>query len=381
MKKRVFVASLVVVAALSGTVLAHVALNEGKVSKAYLVQETDKTDLSTEVDAALAENQEEEKYVVDLVSKLLNKDLDTSDWKECLEYLENNYDDIMADETVDTDKVESYITGYRWVLNDMNGVETSEETQDFDVASEEQVVTSGRYTGEIATGTNSGYDVNKVLDYIHKYWETPNPDFPNYTGMGGDCACFVSQCLYAGGKQMVGTNASSFSNWFCRTSDRNQFSKVSSTWRGAEAFAAYWKKNALEYRDFEPSYFEDRLAFREVYKYANPGDPISFINTNGRPYHTVMVSYKNRDNDREIRFAAHTSPQWEKSLYDYCKGGTKTVRVYRMSTPDPELEASYDYDMENTPIQVLDSNGENINIEVQEESNQGFWSRLFGRNR
>ncbi len=374
MKKKQFIAGLMVTVALSGAVLAHVTLNGGKVSKASTPGATMQTSSVETVDAALKENQEEEKYVVELVSKLTNKELATKDWKECLEYLEANYETVMADETVDTDKVASYVEGYRYVLNDINGVEQAPETVE-----NTEVVTSARNTEEVATGTNNGYDVNKVLEYINEYWQEPNPEYPNYNGMGGDCACFVSQCLHAGGKQMVGTNAASFSNWFCRTNDRNQFSKVSSTWRGAEAFAAYWKKNALEYKDFEPSYFEDRLTFRDVYRYANPGDPISFINSNGRPYHTVMVSYKNRDNDREIRFAAHTSPQLDKSLFDYCKGGTKTVRVYRMTTPDPALEASYDYDMENTYIEVLDSNGENINIAPQEQSRKSFWNRLFGR--
>lgn len=69
----------------------------------------------------------------------------------------------------------------------------------------------------------------------------------------------------------------------------------------------------------------------------------------------------------------------EKSLYDYCQGGTKTVRVYRMSNPDPALEATYDYDMENTPIQILDSNGENVNIEPQQPVERSFWDRLLGR--
>ena len=379
MKKKQFIAGLMVTVALSGAVLAHVTLNGGKVSKASTPDATMQTSSVNTVDEALKENQEEEKYVVELVSELANKDLDAGDWKECLEYLEANYETVMADETVDADKVASYVEGYRYVLNDINGVEEVPQVADNSEEATSEVVTSGGNTEEVATGTNSGYNVDKVLEYIHEYWEEPNPDFPNYTGMGGDCACFVSQCLYAGGKQMVGTNAASFSNWFCRTSDRNQFSKVSSTWRGAEAFAAYWKKNAIEYKEFAPECFDDRLAFREVYKYANPGDPISFINSNGRPYHTVMVSYKNRNNDREIRFAAHTSPQWEKSLYDYCQGGTKTVRVYRMSNPDPALEATYDYDMENTPIQILDSNGENVNIEPQQPVERSFWDRLLGR--
>lgn len=58
----------------------------------------------------------------------------------------------------------------------------------------------------------SGYDPVKAAAYSNKYVSpTPlpdgvasdssyyNPDYPNYIGQGGDCANFVSQCLYAGG--------------------------------------------------------------------------------------------------------------------------------------------------------------------------------------
>jgi hypothetical protein len=35
--------------------------------------------------------------------------------------------------------------------------------------------------------------------------------------------------------------------------------------------------------------------------------------------------------------------------------------------------------MENTPIQILDSNGENVNIEPQQPVERSFWDRLLGR--
>jgi len=383
MKKRV-VAGVLVAASLAVGVVGYQSLSTGSVSNA-----SKQTSVSTsvkETDYALVANQEEEKYIVKLVSNKTGQNLKLSDWEICLGYLEDNYDELMEDTAIDTAKVESYMQGYQIVKEEKlaetatPAVNTEAEETGTAVAAVEE---TGTAPAMEETGVNpgqTGYDVNKVLEYIHEYWEEPNPDFPNYNGMGGDCACFVSQCLYAGGMQMVGSNASNFSNWFCRTSDRNQFSKVSSTWRGAEAFAAYWKKNALEYKEFGPECFEDRLAFREVFKYGNPGDAISYINSNGRPYHTVIISYKNRDNDRELRFAGHTSPQWEKSVYDYCKNSTKTVRIYRMSQPDPALEESYDYDMEDTYVEVLDSKGENINIpEQQEEESTGFWASIFRR--
>ena len=55
-----------------------------------------------------------------------------------------------------------------------------------------------------------------------------------------------------------------------------------------------------------------------------------------------------------------------------------SVRVYRMSVPSPELEASYDYDMENIKVEVVDSKDPSTwNVEEEEG---GFWNR-FWRNR
>lgn len=353
MKKKLII-GLVMASTLAVSLITATSLKNGIVSKASKIESTKTTnkDAST-LDLAFKDNQEEEKYIVNLVSEKTNQKLTTADWEICLKYLEDNYDELIADKSIDKEKVKSYVSGYLYVKK-MNSTKQATGKDD----SQE---TFSKRTNQVATGTNAAivnntYDVSKVTDYIDKYWENYNPDFPAYDDYGGDCANFVSQCLYAGGMKMVGTNTSNFNNWFCRTKNTEQVSKVSSTWRGAEAFSYYWKNNCLECKDFDASYFEDRKAFNAIYRFANVGDAVSMLNDNGRPYHTLIVSEKNKNGDRDIRLAAHTGPQRERSLYEYVNDyWVSKVRIYRMSTPSAELEASYDYDMKNTPVEVVDS--------------------------
>lgn len=50
----------------------------------------------------------------------------------------------------------------------------------------------------VAAGTYS-YNVSKAIAYADKYCINYNSSYNSYKGRGGDCANFVSQCLYAGG--------------------------------------------------------------------------------------------------------------------------------------------------------------------------------------
>ena len=53
-----------------------------------------------------------------------------------------------------------------------------------------------------AAETTYTYSPQKAVAYADKYWSTYNDFYPNYSIIGGDCADFVSQCLYAGGLPM-----------------------------------------------------------------------------------------------------------------------------------------------------------------------------------
>ena len=67
----------------------------------------------------------------------------------------------------------------------------------------------------------SSYNPTNAIAYAETYYDTGNynPAYPDWSSYGGDCANFVSQCVYAGGKSMKGTPGTStaaenWSNWF-----------------------------------------------------------------------------------------------------------------------------------------------------------------------
>ncbi|MEK2474190.1 MULTISPECIES: amidase domain-containing protein [Streptomyces] len=64
--------------------------------------------------------------------------------------------------------------------------------------------------------TNTGYDYKAMAAYATKYWNSYNPDYPDFSGVGagGDCTNFVSQSLKAGGWQHVPGYTTDFHKWF-----------------------------------------------------------------------------------------------------------------------------------------------------------------------
>ena len=57
----------------------------------------------------------------------------------------------------------------------------------------------------------SRYNRNEVYDYAKKWAYGRNPKYLNYDTIGGDCTNFVSQCIYAGCKQM---NYNKINGWY-----------------------------------------------------------------------------------------------------------------------------------------------------------------------
>lgn len=257
---------------------------------------------------------EEEIYIAELVSLKSGKEYKTANWKECLKYLKDNYELLKRDTNVDMEKVDSYVYAY-------NTVEI-EENKPQEVVNENVCI------------TRTNYNPNKVTEYTNEYWDNPNPAYFSFEDYGGDCANFVSQAIYAGGKKMYGYKWDEFRYWFCRS--KTDLTKISSSWRGAVGFGEYWKVNAKGYKTFDGSHFTSKEAQVPVYEYTEVGDAISFLMDSGRPYHTVVCSYKNRvyedypEGSKMIHFASHTGAHKWKSVYNYLKNEDTTIRVYNM---------------------------------------------------
>lgn len=240
----------------------------------------------------------EEEYIVDLVNSMSDKKTTLDNWKFNREFLIKNYENIKKLELVNLVIVDKYIMDYETVL-------LSENNQDENIEK------------KFASSKSSATFKARVKQYVDAHWNNYNPNYPNYSSMGGDCANFVSQCLHYAGKNMVGTpgisNAQDFNNWFCQGNVHNS-KLVSSTWRGADAFKWFWKsRTTTHYIDSNMIGPPNMLLF-EV------GDAISITNANKKAIHTMIVY----STSGKVLLAAHSSNTKSANLlekYDDYGGG------------------------------------------------------------
>lgn len=248
----------------------------------------------------------QEEYVTRLITEKYKKETSISNWKMNLDFLKMNYSSLVKDENIDIDLVNSYIGGYSFIDNvkDYSNIKTKKRTK-----------------------TISTYSPEKAVEYAITYAFNYNTSkYPSYAGKGGDCANFISQALHAGGKPMMGTNSANFNNWFCRSNQLWDVDKISSTWRGADAFGDYWMTKAVSFKDFDGSYFNDSSKFKKILSYGHRGDAVSLLNSNGRPFHTLIII----DYDKEdLICAAHSNNTINASLRIY--GSFSGARIYKMS--------------------------------------------------
>lgn len=257
-----------------------------------------------EVDEAYQRMLERENYVVELINTLSDISTSFENWEENLEYLLNNYDNIILLDDINKEYINIYIETYQYLLL----------TKDFpDEKSNMMRIT-----------TDPNYSIDAAVNYAYDNCYKFNSNYPNWTSLGGDCANFVSQCLYAGGKSMKGTpgssNATNWSNSFSYGTALDT-SKVSATWRGANAFKSYWQTNSLSYKKFSS-------CTSEALSYGYRGDAVSFLNTNGAAYHTlIIVSYGNQD----LLLAQHTPSNDRRSLKNSSPAGGFIIFNMRFS--------------------------------------------------
>lgn len=218
-----------------------------------------------ELDESLKQVMEEENYIVNLINSLTEKsgsNTNIDNFKFNLEYLKKNYESIKAIKGVNVTHVDSYINAYEIVLITL------------------KMESEKKCTDEDSRSDISSYKPLDAILYANKYYSSYNKAYPDWSVYGGDCANFISQALVAGGKKMSPT-------WYSYGNKLN-ISKVSKSWRGANDFSYYWRKNAKSYKTFN-SVKEDYL------KYGKLGDVVSFLNKNGRAVHTMMITGKDDD--------------------------------------------------------------------------------------
>lgn len=160
------------------------------------------------------------------------------------------------------------------------------------------------------------YDRAHAIEYARRWALSRNPLFTDFTGQGGNCTNFVSQCVLAGSCVMNYTPT--FGWFFISSSDR------APAWTGVEFFYNFMTSND----GVGP--FMREVARREV----APGDVIQLANDEGDYYHTLFVSAVEGST---ILVCAHTNDALDRRLstYNYASARYLHVEGVRVEYNDP----------------------------------------------
>jgi len=159
------------------------------------------------------------------------------------------------------------------------------------------------------------YDREKALEYARRWAFGRNPLFENYSGIGGDCTNFVSQCIYAGSCVMNYTPT--FGWYYISPTNR------APAWTGVQFFYNFITSN----KEVGPYGREASAGELEI------GDVIQLGNAAGMYYHTLIVTGFSQDG---YLVAAHSNDALDRpiSTYDYYAARFIKIDGIRVEIPD-----------------------------------------------
>ena len=158
------------------------------------------------------------------------------------------------------------------------------------------------------------YDRTHALAYARRWALSRNPLYYDYTGIGGNCTNFVSQCLYAGSCTM---NYLPVYGWYYLSP-----AERTASWTGVQYLYNFLTGNG-SVGPFGREVSEEAL---------EPGDVVQLQNSRGDFYHTLLVS--GFDGETPL-VAAHTIDALDRPLSDYNYAAARFLHIdgVRLSVP------------------------------------------------
>ena len=142
------------------------------------------------------------------------------------------------------------------------------------------------------------YNREVVYEYAKKWAYGRNPKYYNFDPVGGDCTNFVSQCIYAGCKQM---NYNRINGWYYINGNNK-----SPSWTGVEFFYKFLTTN----NNLGPKGEETTIDKLEI------GDVVQ-LSFNGQMFSHSLIVVENGTNTNNTLIAAHTYDIFGKSVSEY----------------------------------------------------------------
>jgi len=170
------------------------------------------------------------------------------------------------------------------------------------------------------------YNRTHALAYARRWALGRNPLFSNYSGIGGDCTNFVSQCIYAGSCIM---NDTPTFGWYYITPDNR-----APAWTGVEFFYNFMTGN-----DGVGPYASETYAGG-----LQTGDVIQLADDTGDFYHTLFVT---GFDGGSYLVAAHSDDALDRPLdtYRYAEARFLHIEGVRLEVSDAfrPTEACFGY--------------------------------------
>ena len=158
------------------------------------------------------------------------------------------------------------------------------------------------------------YDRRRAVEYARRWALNRNPLFIDFTGQGGNCTSFVSQCIFAGAPIMNYTPT--FGWYYVSAEDR------APAWSGVDELydfltgAPDFTRANMGYGP----YATDMINSRAI----DIGDVIQLANSSGNFYHTLIIS---GFTDSDILVCAHSDDALDRPLSTYNYASLRVLHV------------------------------------------------------
>ena len=170
------------------------------------------------------------------------------------------------------------------------------------------------------------YNRQYAVEYARKWALSRNPLFVDFTGEGGNCTNFVSQCLFAGSSVMDFTPTF---GWYYRSLDDRapalsgvealyDFLTGSGDFAGRTAVGPF----AIEARNRQQ---------------VELGDVVQLANSEGDFYHTLMIT---GFNGNEILVSAHSDDALDRPLSSYPYASLRVLHIMGVAVELPSEESA-----------------------------------------
>ncbi|MBI5001168.1 MAG: amidase domain-containing protein [Euryarchaeota archaeon] len=154
-------------------------------------------------------------------------------------------------------------------------------------------------------GPNVFYLRNAAYGYANQWYGARNPHYNDFTGSGGDCANFVSQCLVAGGISLwQGTDGAGYGVY-------PDVDRPTSYSNGTMPYCDYLHQHLTKYEPVDYYYVVEGVN-DSIPASIQVGDAVIFGNATDHYKHAMLVVWVGA---ADIGLAAHTTDTWNASYW------------------------------------------------------------------